>query len=65
MSAERVEIPEDEAERRRLQREKNQPMIDLIDRWMAADSDEDEEVFQQLKKVLEESHSPPRKLFCE
>jgi hypothetical protein len=65
MSAERVEIPQDEAERRRLQIEKNQPMLKLVDQWLASNSDEDEEVFQKLKRVLEESHSPRRRLFYE
>lgn len=63
MSAEKIAIPEDEAERRRRQREKNQAMVEMVDEWLASESNEDANVFDELKAILEAGHTPPRKLF--
>lgn len=63
MSAEQIMVLPDEEERRRIQREKNRPLIDMVDEWLASDSNEDAEAFDQLKEILEAAHTPPRKLF--
>lgn len=65
MSAERIAIPEDEAERRRLQREKNQAAIDLIDGWLSEKDDphNDAEIWPKVRAALNEGRPEGQKLF--
>jgi hypothetical protein len=65
MSAERVEIPEDEAERRRIQRKKNQPMIDLLREWAEEEGDphNDAEMWELFKAGIDANRPEGQKLF--
>ena len=45
------------------QARKNQAALELLRRWREEDSDYDEQVWPLVKKLLEENHAGPRKLF--
>lgn len=65
MSAEQIVVLPDEEERRRIQREKNQAAIDLLNEWRTEEGDphNDAEVWEQLKAALNEGRPEGRKLF--
>ena len=60
-------VPESEEEKRRLQREKNQAAIDLLDSWLNETDPEvireQRETWEFLKKALDEDRLSYRKLF--
>jgi excisionase family DNA binding protein len=58
----REEITEEEA--RRIQREKNEPLIQLLRSWRTeGDPEEQRETWEYLKKALDEDRMSSRKLF--
>lgn len=61
-------VDESEEEERRLQREKNQPLIDLLTAWLNETDPEvireQQETWEFLKQALDEDRlSPDRKFF--
>ena len=60
-------VPESEEEKRRLRREKNQPMIDLLDSWLNETDPEvireQQETWEYLKKALDADRLSYRKFF--
>jgi excisionase family DNA binding protein len=56
--------PIDEAEARRIQREKNEPLIQLLRRWRTeGDEEEQRRALENLKKTLDEDRIGYRKIF--
>ena len=62
-------VSESEEEKRRLQREKNRPLIDLLDSWLNETDPEvireQQETWAFLKQALDEDRLSYRKLFPE
>ena len=62
-----VTVPVTEEKKRRLQREKNQPLIDLLDSWLNETDPEvireQRETWEFLKQALDEDRLSYRKLF--
>jgi hypothetical protein len=50
-------------ERSQEQARKNQAAVELLRRWCEEDAEYDEQVWPLVKKLLEENHAGPRKLF--
>jgi excisionase family DNA binding protein len=56
--------PLDEAEARRIQREKNEPLIQLLRSWRTeGDEEEQRRAFENLKKTLDEDRIGYRKIY--